>query len=239
MCFRVPGACLSLLLGLLMALPSAADTLPVQGQQALQDAARAFLQEQLDETGATDAEVQVGQVDSRLRLAACPSPQLEAFLPAGSRLGGKLTVGVRCSGPKPWTLYLPAEIKLFAEVVVASQPLPRGIEITAQHVSRSRKDVSDLHAGYFTALEQVIGKIATKPIKPGDVLTPQRLKAPLLVRRGEDVTIIAAVGGLEVRSKGTALADAAQGETVNVRNLQSKRVVQGTVISAATVGINM
>ena len=48
--------------------------------------------------------IKVGQVDPRTSLAACPAP--EAFQQPGARAWGKTTVGVRCTAPYPWTVYI-------------------------------------------------------------------------------------------------------------------------------------
>ena len=49
-------------------------------------------------------EVQMGQLDSRLRLAACA--KVEPYLPAGSRLWGRTRLGLRCvQGSVPWNVF--------------------------------------------------------------------------------------------------------------------------------------
>jgi flagellar basal body P-ring formation protein FlgA len=52
---------------------------------------------------------------------------------------------------------------------------------------------------------------------------------PELVRRGERVTLQAAGGTIAVQVEGEALAGGALGERVRVRNLATRRVVEGTV----------
>ena len=46
--------------------------------------------------------IEVGQLDARMSLAACPAPQ--AFQQPGARAWGKTTVGVRCAAPAAWTV---------------------------------------------------------------------------------------------------------------------------------------
>ena len=59
-----------------------------------------------------------GALDSRLRLARCEQP-LNAFAAPGGKLSGKITVGVRCDGPKPWSLYVPVQVSIPGKAAVA------------------------------------------------------------------------------------------------------------------------
>lgn len=220
-----------------LATPAFAGTVTYQSQEPLREMVQEYLQ-QLLTNSANDAEITIGRLDSRLRLTAC-SERPAAFIPPGSRLSGRLTVGMQCNSPKPWTLYIPAEIRIFTHVVAAALPLSRGSVISKQDVISVRQEVSKLHKGYFTDPKQVIGKVLKQAINQGVAFSPRRMKAPLLVRQGEEVSIIASVGNLQVRSKGKALKNAAKGEKLSVRNIRSKRVIEAVAIRPGTVGINM
>lgn len=219
-------------------LPSMSASADSQSTETLRQSVTHFLQAKTVNHPRQDIEINVGRIDRRLKLAACQSSP-EAFLPAGARLQGKLTVGLRCLGPKLWTVYVPAQIKIFANVITAVQPLLRGTEITADNVMSVRQELSQLRTGYFTNPLEVIGKILTQNLVAGQAITPKRLKARILVHRGEKVTIVATAGALKVRGKGKALKDAARGELVSVRSSRSKRIVQGIVTKAGTVNVQM
>ncbi len=197
-----------------------------------------FLKAQTEKRDGQDIEIRVNHVDRRLKLATCQKIPT-AFLAAGAKLQGKLTVGLRCAGPKPWTVYVPAHIKIFAEVVAATRPLLRGSKVSENDIMLMRQEISQLHSGYFTKLETVVGKIITQNLAAGHTITPKRIKADFLVRRGEKVTIVVSTGSLKVKGKGEALKDAAQGERVSVRNSQSKRIVQGIVTHPGIVNVQM
>mgnify|MGYP003501331045 FL=1 len=65
------------------------------------------------------------------------------------------------------------------------------------------------------------------------------LDLPPLVKRGQTVTILSATQGLEVRATGEALADGTSGETIRVRNLLTRKVIQATVQDAGLVRVSM
>ena len=78
-----------------------------------------------------------------------------------------------------------------------------------------------------------------RPLAAGTPLTRQALAPPLVVRRGQQVVLLAETAGLQVRSSGTALADAARGERVRVKNSRSRRIVEGVAVDAATVRVDL
>jgi flagella basal body P-ring formation protein FlgA len=183
-------------------------------------------------------ELIVGRLDSRLRLRDCKMP-LEAFLPNAGQLRGKVTIGVRCKSKKPWTLYVPAEILIFNQVIVSLHPLRRGHIIRAGDITRTRMKTSDKNATYFTDSGQVIGKVLTQHLSGGKIISARILQAQRLVHRGQAVTLIAISNDLQVRTTGKALGDGAFGDVIRVKNLKSNRIIEGIVKKQGTVQVIM
>jgi flagella basal body P-ring formation protein FlgA len=71
------------------------------------------------------------------------------------------------------------------------------------------------------------------------VLTPAMLAAVPLVSRGQQVTLEAQTDGVHIRMGGEALAEAALGQRVRVKNLSSERVVEGVVRSDEVVEVSL
>ncbi|NOX76235.1 MAG: flagellar basal body P-ring formation protein FlgA [Gammaproteobacteria bacterium] len=210
----------------------------LQPPEPLREAARQFLQQQLPTVIAEDVELSIGRLDPRLRLTLCQNKPT-AFLPPGARLRGKLTVGLRCDSPKPWTIYIQASIRIFSDVVAAAYPLRRGTQITAADLIIVRQETTNRLQGYFSKSKNVIGKMLDRGMNAGQLFTPRRLSPPLLVRRGDKVTIFASLGGLKVRVNGTALKDAARGQKLSVRNTRSKRIIQAIAVDPGIVQVRM
>lgn len=53
------------------------------------------------------------------------------------------------------------------------------------------------------------------------------------------VTIVANVGGIEVRMKGKALKSGALGDWVSVKNVSSKRQIEGRVTDAGVIQVTL
>ncbi len=183
-------------------------------------------------------EIQPARLDPRLRLPRCTVP-LEAFAPPSRGNGSRRLVGVRCNAPSPWSIYVPVRIALFREVLVTRSALPRGHRIQAGDLERVPRDIYRLHQGFFTDPEQVTGMVTRAPLLAGRVLTRSQLRPQVAIRRGNRVILVAGDGPIEVRMAGIALASGSVGQRIRVRNLRSRRVVEGDVIDSRTVRVGL
>ncbi|MBL4762485.1 MAG: flagellar basal body P-ring formation protein FlgA [Gammaproteobacteria bacterium] len=221
------------LMGLLFisCISSAQDMQPLQ---TIRDAVKTQLERQIIDTK-HPPKITLGRLDSRLRLNACTTPLI---ITAPDELtAGRKTVSVRCPSPS-WKIYLPVNISIYDEVLVAKHPLLRGTTPQKSDLMLETRDLGKLSNGYFQNYDQLKQLIVRRAIKPGQVLNPGLLKAKKLVKNGQIVTIIANSEGIQVRSSGKALADGTAGQQIKIRNLSSKRVVEGTVLAQGLVQIN-
>ncbi len=199
----------------------------IEKLENIRNAVREFA---VQEVGSTDdnVHIEIGRLDPRLRLAACGEP-LKTYFSAGSRTIGHTNVGVRCEGPKPWSLFVPLLIDRQITVAVALDQLPRGHIIGAADIAYELRSMAKLKRGYFAASDQLIGKVSTRPITRGTPYAHNMVKAHRIIRRGERVVLSLKTGGISVRVAGTALRDGTRGERIPVRNLSSNRVIEGVV----------
>lgn len=183
-------------------------------------------------------EIQVNPLDPRLRLAACDS-DLTQSLESPAQPVGRVTVRVSCEGSKPWTVFVPAQVRIFRPVVVVKTALRRDSIIGAGDVALVEQDVSLLNRGYVTEVEQVIGRKLTRATRTDQVLTPAMLQLAEAVRRGDQVVISARSGGINVRMQGEALSGGTLGQQISVRNLTSQRVIRARVTGPGQVEVEM
>jgi len=182
--------------------------------------------------------VSVGRLDSRLRLAQC-SEKLQAFAPPGRKRTGRTTVGVRCTGSKPWSLYVPVTVRIMGKAVVATRELLRGELVTAADVRLEQQDLTQLHSGYLSALDLAVGKRVKRTIRQGGIIKPRQVVAPTLIKKGAEVTIRVNSNRIQVSTKGKALSSGGPGERIRVRNLSSNKVLEATVVSAGIVQVDL
>ncbi|MEJ2687890.1 MAG: flagellar basal body P-ring formation chaperone FlgA [Gammaproteobacteria bacterium] len=210
----------------------------IQSRAAIRSAAQTFLTTQVRAHFSGKSRIHVGHLDPRLRLDRC-SGRLRAFLPPGGHLKGNTTVGVRCEAQVGWTVYLSARIALFGNVLVTTHPMGRGDRVGRSDVKPVERDLSRLPYGYISDLSDARGKLVTRMIAAGAVLTPSMLTAPRLIHRGDRVMLVAQAAGLQVQMAGKAMGDGAAGDKIRVQALSSNRIVQGVVVSASVVKVTL
>jgi flagella basal body P-ring formation protein FlgA len=183
-------------------------------------------------------QVLVDSLDKRLRLQQCDEI-LHSFSNSVSNTVGSRTIGVKCQGSVEWTVYVPVKVKVVKPVVVSSRPLPANQTLTERDVRLEPMDIAELRHGYQESLQQVIGQQLKYPLSVGMVIPTRSLKQERVIRRGEQIVLLATAGTMEVRMNGTALDDASVGERVKVKNSSSQRVVEGIVQAPGIVKVTM
>ena len=221
--------------GLIVMKTAAAD---VQSLQTIHDAAREFMRAHTATVYAQEAEIKPGRLDSRLRLHQCAVP-LEVFLPEGSRDLGRLTVGVRCTDSKPWSLHVPMTVTIYKDVVVTAKPLERGAILMDTDFKRVSYDVSKLPNGYIEDETKGVGMELKRRVSAGAPLTTSMMKKPRIIKRGQQVAIIANAGNMEVRMTGKALAHGAVGDRIRVLNTGSNKKIEGTVTASGDIRVDI
>ena len=208
-----------------------------QSQESIRDAVMAFITQGIEEKY-PHHEIKVSRLDPRLKLAACQRP-LEGFLSAGAKLIGNTTIGIRCTGNNPWTIYVPTSVKAMRKVVITTHPILRSATISKDDIRLEERDVTAGAEAYIFNPDHVLGKLAKRALNSSTALTPGMLSAPLLIRRGQQVIILAEGPGVEVRMAGTALMDGTEGQIIRAKNKLSKRTVEGRVIQPGIIKVNM
>lgn len=186
----------------------------------------------------------VDEIDRRLLLPKCPT--LEAFLPAGNRLAGKTSIGVRCvpherggendrdPSNRTWSIFVPVQITLNLNLLISARQLPPGHTLQEQDIAR--QDSESSQPGVFTDPIQVIGKVLRYGISAGQVLREDMLRPPYSVTQGQVVQLFVQGSRFSIRSEGVVLNNAAEGQTVQVR-VPSGRVISGVTRSGGLVEI--
>lgn len=206
-----------------------------QSHAAILDAVRLFLETQVVPPG-SDYQIDISPIDTRLQLPNCDAA-LQAFNLNEAVHSGQLTIGVRCPGSTPWVTYARTKVSLYQIVLVLNESLPQGTPLSPAHLDFAKKDIAELRYGYFTAPEQVVGKIIKRTLPAGTVLTGNVLEMLKIIKRGDKVTIHLRNELLDVHMDGTAMTDAEPGQRIRVRNENSQRIVEGTAVAPGTVEV--
>lgn len=209
-----------------------------QSHASIYWAAKNFIQKRVTSQENHKPEIKAGKLDSRLKLTKC-NKRLHAFLPKGSRETGKTTVGVKCTGTKPWSLHVPVTVSIYKNVLVSTRQLQKNTVLTASDIKFARHDLTDLPYGFFEDKNSSIGMKLKRRVLAGAVLTPAILKKPQIVSRGQNITLLAQSGRMVVRMLGKALDNGAAGERIKVMNIKSRKKLEGVITPSGDVEVDI
>lgn len=212
------GIGLALVLLILSGLAQAAGR---QDPAALQAHAEQFLKMQ---TGGQPGKVSIQIEPPRVDLPACAA--LDAFQPVGGRRIGRISVGVRCLAPSPWTVYLSAQVRVVGAYAVTLQPLPANHVLSAADFALREGDLGSLPADVITDMEDMLGYRTVSGLAAGAPLRTALLRPPLAVQQGQTTRVVLNGPGFSVQSEGQALANASRGDRVRVKT-RSGQVISG------------
>lgn len=236
--YKFLSHCLSLCLSIAaLLLGGHAGAAEFESLSAIQAAAEQHVRSVLPNNNGT-VYIKAETLDNRLRLAACAQP-LEAFLPNGVGLGGRVTAGVRCTQGTQWSVYLPLTIESEVPTLVLNKPLARNAAVTTQDITNQVQRVSGLGSNAVRSIGELAGQRLKRDLPAGTTLSPSMLQPAVLIRRGQQVTVVAMVAGIEVRTQAVALADGVASSRIRVKNLNSAKVVEGLVDSSNEVRVEL
>jgi flagellar basal body P-ring formation protein FlgA len=224
--------CIGAAAGAAAAAAAGAATQPLE---SIRGAAQDFVRSQMP-PGQGNIVITAAGLDPRLRLPRCGG-RLETSLLSAMRMQAQVSVAVGCHKGGNWTIYVPVTVQSRIRVWALRTPEVQGTRLTTGDVSPEVRLVGGLPVGYLTDPAQLSRATLRHSLPAGAILTADDLLPDFMVRQGEQVTLVAAVDGIEVRAAGLALQNGRQGALIQVQNAASSRVIQGVVESDRVVDV--
>jgi flagella basal body P-ring formation protein FlgA len=121
------------------------------------------------------------------------------------------------------------------EAAIVARPVGRGDVLKASDLVIERRPKGEIRGDAVRTVEDAAGLATRRALRAGESLRAADLTKPEIVHRNEAVTLVYEAPGLLVTVRGKALESGAQGDLINVLNVQSKRTVQGAVTGPGQV----
>lgn len=182
--------------------------------------------------------IEVSQLDQRLKLKSCHQALTIKFSQS-QKTRGNTSVAVSCKSPVKWQLHLPVRIDIYDDIAVNKKAILKGQTIDISNIRYQKKNITDLRSGFFRKSDAIERLQAKRNLPPYSILNSTNIAPELLVKSGQQVTIILEIEGLKIKSTGKALQSASLGQLVKVRNTQSNKIIEGTVSSEGQVKITL
>lgn len=134
-------------------------------------------------------------------------------------------------------LFVDVEFSERQLAVVATAPLRRGELLTAARVELRRLPRGKTAEGAFEQVEEVLGLEASRSLREGEPLTHDNCIGPVLVRRGEAVTVFSGGGGVTVRVQAIARAEGRAGDLVEVEAFDRSERFDARVVGRGRLAV--
>lgn len=162
-----------------------------------------------------------------VRLLDLPSTGLQTLI--------SLKVEVMAAREPVGSWFQPIQVRHWCEVPVAASALRRGTPLAEAETVLERRDVL-ASRGVLKALPVAIQDYEmAESLAPGQSLSDRSLRLKTVVFRGHRVDARIQAGSLEITTKVEAMEDGFPGQSIRVRNPQSKREFRGVVQGEDTV----
>lgn len=228
--FRLPLA--GYLLGFLLTLPANTEARGVD-MDGMRQEARAWLGRQVAQAYPDSiSRVEIGPVDSRLRLGDCDDPRF--FFTSGARLWGGGSLGMKCLAPSTWVLYLTYQIQITGPALTARQPIPARQLLGAGDTTLANVRYEQDPGAYLREIPP--GAVTQRPMNANQPILVQDLVLPNVIQAGARVRVRIQGRGFSVAQEGKALNAAKAGGSVQVK-MPTGRIVRGMANQAGEVEI--
>ncbi|WP_342120981.1 flagellar basal body P-ring formation chaperone FlgA [Pseudoduganella sp. OTU4001] len=219
-----------LLMGIIIS--SAASNAPAEDILIkVQEAAKNQLQKHSENLRWLEPKFEVEVVRSNRVIPPCPSGmRVESLDPRGI---SRMRFVAVCPSLQGWRYEFTARAKVSAKVAVAANDLTSGKILSLIDLLHERHDIT-LIPDTFSDLTELEGMAARRSIRSGEVMRQNMLAAPQLVKRGDQVRIVARRDQIEVSMAGEALDNGVRGAVIRVKN-SSGTQIRARVIDAGMV----
>jgi flagella basal body P-ring formation protein FlgA len=124
------------------------------------------------------------------------------------------------------------------DAVVLTRPIARGDILRNSDIVIKKRPKSEVQTDTVRDPAAAIGMAVQQAFRTGQTIRNADLSRPQLVKRGEPVMVRYEVPGIVLTARGKAEEAGALGDTINILNVQSKRMIQGVVTGPSQVVVN-
>lgn len=185
-----------------------------------------------------DLDISFHRQPKTIHLPALTEEILRAEQVLWSRTDGRFDIVVRYpDGAGFGELAVTGIAREMVTIATLIQPLRRGAVIQPSDLTSLRLPRARVPARAVISHEEIAGLAARSTLRAQTPLTRADFERPVIVKRGAKVSLVFSLPGMKLTARGQAMDDAALGDVVDVMNLQSRRIVQATVLSRGQVRV--
>ncbi len=145
---------------------------------------------------------------------------------------------IKVAGKTRKRLRLYADVKVSYDVYRPIRSLKMGHVLQPGDVELTQLKSDHVLRNIISDEADIMGHRLIRNLEEGEIILAHMVKKIPLVKNGDRILIIANKGSLRVTAPGVVRQNGFKNDTVRVENLQSRKIILGTVIDSRTVQIN-
>ncbi len=164
----------------------------------------------------------------------CAAPRLSVS-GNDSRIAGNRSVIAQCGNQKK---FIQVNIQAEGTWWTASRAIKAGSLMQAEDITAQGGTMARLPSGVIFRKDDIVGQVTTRAINVGQPIVENHLRKRWKVTAGQEVDVLAAGAGFQIRTHGKALDNAALNEMLRVKT-NSGQIITGKVTSEGKVSISI
>lgn len=155
-----------------------------------------------------------------------------------SRTDGRFTLYLSVDGARGRSsVQLTGFAREMMDVVALARPLNRGGILKAGDLTTVRLPRLQVPSNALVSSEDIAGLAARSNLRANSPLTRNDFERPVIIARGEKVTVNFEIPGMKLTTRGQAIDSGAKGDVIDIMNLDSRRIIPAIVTSRGHVRI--
>lgn len=188
-----------------------------------------------EEIGNEDFDISIHTRDIPVHVAAEAPMQVEVRSLNYDRRSNRFQAKIAALGESSKPVTISGRVEPMVLVPTMIRHAMPGQVISASDIEWLRVPTRAVNMSTITREEDLVGMSVRRTIPAKLAIRSTDLQPNWMIEKRELVTIYLKMGSLTLTARGQALQRGAKGDVIRVRNVQSKKVIEGKVISADTV----
>lgn len=130
------------------------------------------------------------------------------------------------------------KIEALAQIVIAAEPLKKGLVLEPQHLALVNMDIDDIATPEFDT-SNLVGMQLTKAVSKGSPVLGSMVEEVSIIKRGQKVKIVIDSGALHLTTTGLAFTDGKLDQMIKVQNIESNKTLYGRVSGPGVVEVTL
>jgi flagella basal body P-ring formation protein FlgA len=156
-------------------------------------------------------------------------------LPADFKGWATLQVKVNFGSGEYITVPVSLSVRRFAPVLISRNRISQGDHLNENDFFLQREEVTNEPADVLTDVKDILGKAAKTTIPANEIVCASMLDKQRLIKKNEMVTVMFDTDLISITMKALAMENGREGDVIQVRNMNSRKIFDAQVVSNTLV----